>query len=378
VNEPKTDSTTLPEEKASSDNPSLADSNQNNGNQSHEEDPPQEHDGFYSSFRKMRVADIPEVEEIIFGTGRGDIAILNSVTNVGKTTLALNTALSIAAGEPYSALAPNVSKPRRVLYCDFEASRSMLLNYVSKMLLNLNNQELAQDNLAIICDSVIKNQPLNLSNPIHRQNLTRYARNLKIDLIIIDTVGAAISLEDENSNAEVTSKVMQPLKTMAREVNAAILLCHHLGKPANFQRNVPAYAGRGASAWGALSRTVFLLHRDNQSGNNYPVLYCAKAKRSIFEPQQLRLNEDVAWFEVLSQPLAKIKVTDDMVIEFVSQNESVQLKQIRVFFNCGPNGDRNIRRKLENAIKKGIMEKPAKGIYSIKKSNKNRSVNTPD
>jgi RecA-family ATPase len=65
---------------------------------------------------------IKETEEIVVGTGRGDVAQLVSVTDVGKTTLILNTCLRMAAGLTSLPLAPDVPTPRRVLYVDCEAT----------------------------------------------------------------------------------------------------------------------------------------------------------------------------------------------------------------------------------------------------------------
>jgi len=356
-------------EDISQSNPPLVESSQSDSSMSHNGHQPNETSGFYASFREMQGADIPEAKEIIFGTGRGEIAMLVSVTNVGKSTLALNMALCLAAGEPHPVLAPHISEPCRVLYCDFEASRSMLRGYVQKMLSNNKKMDLAIDNLVMVVDAVLVNLPLNLSNERHRQRLTQHAMEHKVDLIIIDTVGAAFSLKDENSNAEVTNGVLLPMKNLARKANAAILLCHHVGKTADFQRSIQAYAGRGASAWGAIPRAVFLLKRDNQSGEDYPVLECAKAKRSKFTQQQLKLNRATAWFEVLSQaPITKDAVTYDEVIQFIRENELAPLKLIQGNFEGRRRSSpKSISRLLDAAIAKGDIERITKGVYSFKK-----------
>jgi hypothetical protein len=57
----------------------------------------------------------------------------------------------------------------------------------------------------------------------------RAAFNLKLALIVIDTLSGAAGFDDENSAAE-TQKVMSMLATLARAANALILLIDHYGK----------------------------------------------------------------------------------------------------------------------------------------------------
>ena len=89
------------------------------------------------------------------------------------------------------------------------------------------------------------------------------AQRFQPDLIVVDTLSALFTLRSENDNAEIKNVVMQPLKKMAKDANAAVWLLHHIGKQnEDGQASVGAYSGRGGSNIGALARTVVLLKPD--------------------------------------------------------------------------------------------------------------------
>ena len=319
--------------------------------------------GIYSSLLDLLTADIPEAEEIVFGIGRGEVGMLVSITNVGKTTLMLNLALSLAAGQPYLPLAPEVAKPRRVLYCDFEARASKQKPYLEKMLQKMGNDESAAMNVIPFNTPVLNDEQMNLSNPAHMKYVTDYAKAHGADLIIIDTVGAAFDLSDENSNAEVTRRALKPLIRMAREANTAVLFCHHSGKPTESHTNEKAYAARGASAWGGLSRAVFLLTRDKKKGQDYVVLECVKIKGQSFDPQLLQLNRDVAWFEVCNErPEIEKDLTAQEIAEFVNGKGEAKRQEILEHFK-GRSSKETMDRRLEDAVKYGFIDKPQKGVF---------------
>jgi RecA-family ATPase len=54
-----------------------------------------------------------------------------------------------------------------------------------------------------------------------------------VEFIIVDNVSAAYDINDENSNAEVTKKIIKPLLRMAYKANCAFLFAHHYGKGKN-------------------------------------------------------------------------------------------------------------------------------------------------
>jgi hypothetical protein len=323
--------------------------------------------GLYGSLKEMLNDDIPPVEEIIFGTERGDVAQLVSVTDAGKTTLVLNTCLRIAAGEMCLPLAPDVPRPRRVYYMDFEATRPKLRDYLLRMRGNFSPEswELVEENFVPFCDATLDYEPLNLSNRRHMALIKK--ETAAADLIVIDTLSAAFDLADENSNAEVKKEIMKPLKRLALETNAAVLFCHHAGKPGEGANAELAYSGRGASTFGGLSRAVFALTKNRVKGSNYVTLQCAKAKRDKFDPVLLYLNRELAWFEVCAErPALEQPFTVQEFVEFVDSKGEVSRKEYLKHFKDRAS-EETIDKRKDQALNDGLVDPAGRGRVRSKK-----------
>lgn len=179
----------------------------------------------------MRALHLPEGDQIIHELERGELGLLNAVTNVGKSTLIRNLILSLACGRPFADISP-LRKPRRVVLLDFESRLRRLQKDTDKMLQVFSDHEraLIDENLQIVCDCQTNDEPLSLSTDQHMARLTRDVRAWHADLIIVDTITAAFNVKDENSNSEVANVIIKPLIRMARETQAAIIAAHHVGK----------------------------------------------------------------------------------------------------------------------------------------------------
>ncbi len=234
--------------------------------------------GVYPSLFDLFNADLKEAEQLFLGMRKGEVAAFEAVTNYGKSTFLLNLCLSLAAGEICIPLAPDSVKPRRILFIDCESPAPMLKSDLKQMLRQIRNAELASQNFIVVVDGMIRGEPLCLSRREHFEQVIRWAKMYQADVIVIDTVASAFEVQDENSNAEVTRRVMNPLKRLAREANCGVIFTHHIGKSGETQSGEGAYKGRGASAFGALSRTVFTLEKDAGKGAGYVVLSCPKSK----------------------------------------------------------------------------------------------------
>ena len=174
-----------------------------------------------------------EAERILFGLRRGNVGMLVAETEAGKTTLALNLCLTLAANRTFPPIVGENSGGRRVMYVDGESTQAEFKEDMRHMIRHWSAAEraLLDENLFILCDEEVDEELLDLAIHNHVTAVADAARLFKPDLIIVDTLAALFSLDDENSNAEVKKKVMQPLKRLAREANAALLLLHHIGKP---------------------------------------------------------------------------------------------------------------------------------------------------
>lgn len=315
--------------------------------------------GMYSSLDEFFCADICEPEQILFGLHRGEVAGLFAVTNYGKSTLLLNAALSAAAGQVCLPLASTVSKPLRVLYIDCESPAARLRADIQTMLRSIASARTARENFSVVVDAVINDSPLNLSRPDHLKYIIKLAKAFGADLVVIDTAASAFELQEENNNAEVTRRVMKPLKKLARDVNGAVIFAHHIGKTNETQTGESAYRGRGASAFGALSRTVFTLERDTKKGLDYIVLSCAKIKGHSFKPTLMKLNHETRWFELCDEkPEAKRQPpTAQEITSFVAERGEARTESIKQHF-ANQGSARTIDDRIKEATQLGLIEKP--------------------
>ena len=314
--------------------------------------------GVYATLDALFDAQLVEPEEILYGLHRGEVGGLFAVTNYGKSTLLYNTALSIAAGQTLWPLARLVPKPRRVLYIDSESPASLAKADLKKMLRAISNSKSACKNFSIVLDASLDGSPLNLSKPAHFKWLVALAKAYKADLVVIDTAASAFELQDENNNAEVTRRVMNPLKRLAREANCAVIFTHHIGKANETLSGEAAYKGRGASAFGALSRTTFNIERDAKKGPEYVVLTCPKVKGKKFEPVLLKLNHETRWFEMCSDnPSAKPQPpTAQEIADFVKERVEARSGEICEHFKQRAK-ERTIEDRIKEAERLGLIEK---------------------
>jgi hypothetical protein len=315
--------------------------------------------GFYECLGDLFTAELPESDEIIFGGRRGQLSMLVSVTNLGKTTLMLNMAVMAAAGEAFPPLLEKPRKPIRTMILDMEATGKELQGDLTKMIEGVPNREEILKNIVPVVDAEIDDEILDLSNPTHYKFVCEKAKAAKIDLLIVDTCSSAFEIEDENSNAEVKRAILLPLKRLAREANCHVLFSHHIGKTSeNPARRIEAsYRGRGASAFGALSRAVFTVTSDSTLGTTHIVLTCAKVKGPRFENATLFLDQSTRWFRLVSgsAPRPNAPSVDEVVAFIVERGEALTAEIYEQF--AGRTSPRTIDARLAKASVLGLIQK---------------------
>ncbi len=325
--------------------------------------------------------ELPQTEKVMFGIGRGNVGLMIATTNIGKTTIALNLALSAGIGKGFSPLFDENYKARKVMYIDGESTKADLRDDIKTMLKSCSDseQEMVKNNLFIVCDEELPSgnlgtEPLDLVNPEHLKAVQEKAIEFNPDLIIVDTLSALTVMEDENDNAKVKKEVIQPLKLLAKNADAGVLLLHHSGKASEngrFQAE-DAFKGRGASALGALSRVVLNLKKGIKGEAEKIFLSCSKVKGEKFDRLEIKLNKNTRWFEVIGKDSAssEIKVDGDYgeIIGFVrnwvmTKGNSVKRGVIVNAFKekiSRPKVDRLLRLALEN----DDLFQPKNGLYS--------------
>lgn len=319
------------------------------------------------SWRELSMLSFPETEKIIFELERGEVGMLIAATNVGKSTLALNLALTLACGGRFAPLVPKRGPARRVLLIDGETRQARLRRDIEHMLAGWPPCERApvDCNLHIIAESHVGGDPLTLSNPAHMAAVTNYARDFTADLIIVDTFSALFTVFNENDNAEMSRRVMLPLGTLASAADAGVLLLHHLGKQSEgAQQSVSAYRGRGASASGASARLVLLLTPDTGEPGRV-TLSCAKSKGESFPDTVMRLDKDARWFRATDERPPITMTNYERVVEAVrAAGRALERREIDDAL-AGKVATATITRELSAAVRRGDLIKGKRGLYEL-------------
>jgi replicative DNA helicase len=269
-----------------------------------------------TSFAEFMAADFEDGEEIGFHARRGEIVLVQSVTNHGKSTLTRNAALALATGGAYPPVVGR-GQPRRVLLLNLEGSAAWFQSDLRAMTRHLMGEELGLLGANFFPSHApdLGGEPLSLSR--HLRLLEANARRAGgFDVLIVDTASAAFSIRNENDNAEVSNSVMKPLVGLARRLNCLVVLVHHVGKAKAEEgaSREQAHRGRGASAWGDFSTSIFNLDADPHDRERV-TLTCAKRKDGANYERVLRLDRVTRWFTATDEAPAKPVTNDDLVLE---------------------------------------------------------------
>ncbi len=308
----------------------------------------------------------PPSDPIIYEQERGEFALINAVTNVGKSTWLRNLALMLTCGATFSPILP-AGKERRVMLIDFETRRRRLRDDLSRMMGQLTpaQRDASERNLLILCETVIDGDGLCLSMPSHLGVVAHIAKQAKVDLIIIDTYASGFAVFDENSNGETSRRVLRPLARLASEIDAAIILAHHIGKGASEEGRASegAYRGRGASALGAAAAVVINLTADPHDLNRV-VLRVPKLKGKRLEECSLRLNEQTRWFERLTTPVTHTPSSYQIVLASLRDGQPHSRKEL-LQVTAGRVATRTVEQCLREGVNRGEIVVLRRGLYQF-------------
>jgi hypothetical protein len=316
----------------------------------------------FTSFAEFMHRQFTDGETLAFNAGRGEVALIQSVTNRGKSTLIRNAALALATG---GELPPVVvsGAPRKVLLLNFEGAGERFQRDLEVMTRDFtcSEIELVRANLFPVHAPSINDEPFTLSR--HLPLLKAHARRLKPDVIIIDTAAAAFEIRNENDNAEIQA-VMKALIGLARKIICLVCLIHHIGKAKMEEGKAreAAHRGRGASAWADFGTTIFNLQADADHHDGV-ILECAKRKDGENYERLLILNRETRWFTMSDEVCQRPPTNYELVVEAVkSVNRPMKRSEINdALFERVPKS--TITRCIQEAVRKGDILKVGHGLY---------------
>jgi putative DNA primase/helicase len=316
----------------------------------------------YGRFKKMRFG---EGEEIAFELRRREVGLIASVTNVGKSTLVRNAVLALVSGMRFEPFVKGVA-PRRVGLLDFESSGSRLQEDLELMTHDWTRAECAlpDENLSVLCEGMVGDDLLRLTH--HLTIVAREAEAFGVDLLVVDTGGAAFDLFNENDNGEVARKIMKPMLTLARRLDCAVLIVHHIGKSKSEEGGAAAkvHRPRGASAFSGYAASVFILEGD-VSDPDYVTVTCAKRKNGAPYEVPMKLDRASRWFGAV-RPAARTPSSYEHVVEYVQEASApVRLMDIVSALKSKMSRD-TVKRHLSEALRRGDLVKTGHGFYAAK------------
>jgi RecA-family ATPase len=161
---------------------------------------------------------------------KASFAVLFGPPSVGKSFLALDLALAIAAGRDWFG---RTVKGGPVLYIAAEGFGGLKLR-ISALLIHSEYD--------VKTECAFLNRPINFLKPDEVQSLIKVIQEARLEpaLIIIDTFARCFVGGEENSATHL-GLFIENVGTVLRETGAAVLVLHHTGK--NEQRGA-----RGSSA----------------------------------------------------------------------------------------------------------------------------------
>lgn len=315
-------------------------------------------------FRDFMAQTFEEKEILGFHIGKRDIAIIQAATNAGKTTLLRNIGMCMAAGRPFEPFYEG-SRPIKIAYFDFENDAQDVQRDLRQMFGVFTADEVREleQNYIVIPKGLMGGELFQFNT--HEKWANELIEKNAVEFIIVDNVSAAYDLNDENSNAEVTKKVIKPLLKMAYTGNCAFLFAHHYGKKKNELEHAGVHAGRGASALQALSRTVINMFGDVSKGEPVTV-ECAKRKTDGGQnyTRVFKLEAD-RWFHLTNyvqapKVTAYKKIRQHMVT--VQYPATVTKADLITLFESDFKED-SIKKAVDELFRDGFIEKPQHGRY---------------
>jgi len=282
-------------------------------------------------------------------------------TSAGKTTFLHNLAYHLAKGEEFLGMKP--PQPLSVLYLDYESGEHIMAEHLSVI-------GTAEGWDFIDLRDVVRNEDL-------AKVLTEVVPSGTYDVIIIDSLMEAFTVENENDNAP-GARQMLAVRELARHTGAAILVVHNAGqrqmrvKKAKTEKNI----ARGASV--RMDKADVVL--------NYTIHGCQTSTERLLRVAKTRgpnLNDEILirfaddyGFEVLQQAVDNQRVVEKMgvdvleVVRALTQEGMREMERAAILLRLGIEQEDRARaqivdRALKVLLREQKLSKLRKGVYAL-------------
>lgn len=229
---------------------------------------------------------------------RRSMCFLGGPPKLGKSLLALNLGLSVAAGVPFLGRFATVRS--RVLLIEAEVGLAGLQRRLRAMKAG-HSADLTGSNFLVVSKGDLGRRPPKIDDPEGFAVFRGLLEHHKPDLVIIDPLSRFHSMTDENSAGAMLG-VLEQFDALVTEFGCSILVVHHHRKPGREEGDIGAQALRGSSAIFGFGDSYLSHTRVDYRGEG-------KRARLSFElrqdeepdPINLALNPESLWWEPLEE-----------------------------------------------------------------------------
>jgi RecA-family ATPase len=173
----------------------------------------------------------------------GEAAILAGEWGSGKSLVALDLAVSLAAGVPWMGYA-HVTRPFRVLVVDEENGHRLARHRMRQIIVgrNLTRAQVADLPVAYLCRNAI-----NLDDPKGMAQLRAEIERHKPEFLVMDSLVRFFRGRSENDNSDMSAFFGERIRPLMRDHNLGVVMLDHMGKPSKDGNQDPGHRVRGAS-----------------------------------------------------------------------------------------------------------------------------------
>lgn len=167
--------------------------------------------------------------------GRGTTGMLVADPHVGKSTLAIQLCLAIAAGQ--NTLGWRITAPHRALYAFAEGARALVAERIQASAKSAG--------ILLIPPTGFVQAPCFSDFDVTSHGFHELIADTKPDFAVLDALGYFFK-GDENSAVEWKQKMMVPLRKLTEDFGTSFCIIHHQVKESEFRKGWQK--GRGTSA----------------------------------------------------------------------------------------------------------------------------------
>jgi hypothetical protein len=216
--------------------------------------------------------------------GRDHLSLLVGDGSAGKSTLACDLAIALAAGQPFLGIPTRRS---RVLYLDEDGSAPDLMNRIAAFRAGRNVASIPLDDYLLIHPA----SGLTLETDVGAISDTGKG----CDLIIFDAL-IAFHGKDENDAASMRLVMRTYLRPIIRATGAAVLVLHHTAKPGrDTDGNVISHIAPRGSSEIKNACDAILEYKSGENCKDLSLTRCRFARRVLWgSPLSIALDETEA------------------------------------------------------------------------------------